>query len=70
MAMRNIDDYKDRMESPIGIKVTTEKPEGSKKLEVIYKEPASYFTEEMLQVAEEWDREHGRNIRDERKGIR
>lgn len=27
---------------------------------VTYKEPASYFNEEMLKAAEEWDREHAK----------
>lgn len=28
------------------------------KTKVTYKEPASYFTKEMLETAKKWDREH------------
>lgn len=55
-AKRNIDDYKDRMTSPIGITVTTKRSE--EEIELTFIEPDDYFTEDMLKVLEEGERAH------------
>lgn len=56
MGKRSIDDYKDRMTSPIGITVTTKKP--AEEIGLTFIEPDDYFTEDMLKVLEEGERAH------------
>lgn len=53
--MADIDDYKDRMTSPVGITVTTKKP--VEEIELTFIEPDDYFTEDMLKVLEEGERD-------------
>lgn len=54
---RSIDDYKDRMTSPIGIQVTTKNPE-KRELELTFVEPEDYINEDMRKILEEGEREH------------
>ena len=62
--MAKIDDYKDRMTSPVGavrIDPETREPIG-KTVHPTYVEPESYFNEDMKKAAEEWDRKHANDI--------
>ena len=52
---RSIDDYKDRMTSPVGITDTTGKL--VEEIELTFIEPDDYFTEDMLKVLEEGERD-------------
>lgn len=53
--MADIDDYKDRMTSPARTTATTKKP--VEEIELTFIEPDDYFTEDMLKVLEEGERD-------------